>query len=62
MVLYGVLVNLHEGEVCVGDETEVVLQPLLIPDPLSLSLPFLLPLVTDVPQSVTQVLQTQRSS
>ena len=62
MILYGVLVNLHEGEVGVGDETEVVLQPLLVPDPLSLRLPFLLPLVTDVPQSVTQVLQTQSSS
>ena len=62
MVLYGVVVNLHEGEVGVGDETEMVLQPLLVPDPLSLSLPFLLPLVTDVPQSVTQVLQTQSSS
>lgn len=49
---------LHDAYVVVAQESDVVLQPLLLCYPLLLLLRALLPVLTDVPQLISKVLHT----
>ena len=50
--------NLHDGDVVVGDETKVVLQPLVFHELLHLLLCITLPVIGNVPELVAQILWT----
>lgn len=47
---------LHDGDVMIGEQPYVVLQPFLLPYPALLLLETLPPVLTNIPQLVSQVL------